>query len=79
MSRCNNGGACFNGKCICTDKFYGEYCENAFSDGSGIEWIILILILLIILISGAIFILTRNKDSLVANRPFSAGLGKFEL
>jgi hypothetical protein len=27
IARCKNGGACFNGKCICQDDFYGEFCE----------------------------------------------------
>jgi hypothetical protein len=27
ITRCRNGGACFNGKCICPDKFYGEFCQ----------------------------------------------------
>ena len=74
MARCNNGGACFNGKCICTSDFYGDYCESSYNESSGAGWIVLILILLIVLIAGAVYVLTRNKDSLVGNRPFSAGL-----
>ena len=27
IASCKNGGACFNGKCICRDDFYGNYCE----------------------------------------------------
>lgn len=27
IARCKNGGACFNGKCLCKDNFYGEFCE----------------------------------------------------
>lgn len=27
LASCLNGGACFNGKCICKDDFYGEFCE----------------------------------------------------
>jgi hypothetical protein len=28
IAKCKNGGACFNGKCLCTENFYGEFCEN---------------------------------------------------
>lgn len=27
LAKCKNGGACFNGKCLCTDDYYGEYCQ----------------------------------------------------
>lgn len=27
VAKCQNGGACFNGKCLCKDGYYGEYCE----------------------------------------------------
>jgi hypothetical protein len=27
ITRCQNGGACFNGKCICVDNYYGEFCQ----------------------------------------------------
>jgi hypothetical protein len=27
LAKCQNGGACFNGKCLCKEGFYGEYCE----------------------------------------------------
>ncbi len=27
LASCLNGGACFNGKCICREDFYGEWCE----------------------------------------------------
>ncbi len=27
IASCLNGGSCFNGKCICKDDFYGEFCE----------------------------------------------------
>lgn len=28
IARCQNGGACFNGKCLCDVNFYGEFCQN---------------------------------------------------
>ena len=28
LALCKNGGACFNGKCLCTDDFYGDFCQN---------------------------------------------------
>jgi len=27
LAGCLNGGACFNGKCICRENYYGEFCE----------------------------------------------------
>ena len=58
MARCNNGGACFNGKCICLQEFYGDFCEKSYNDSTGTGWIILILVLLIALISGGVYVLT---------------------
>lgn len=28
LAMCKNGGACFNGKCICAEGFYGDYCQH---------------------------------------------------
>ena len=28
IASCLNGGACFNGKCMCRNGFSGEFCEN---------------------------------------------------
>jgi hypothetical protein len=30
LAMCKNGGACFNGKCLCTNDFYGDLCENTY-------------------------------------------------
>ena len=46
------------------------------NEGGGAGWIIVILILLIALIAGAIYVFTRNPDSLLNKQNFSAGLGK---
>ena len=58
MARCNNGGACFNGKCICLQEFYGEFCEHSINESSGTGWIIFILVLLIALIAGGVYVFT---------------------
>jgi hypothetical protein len=79
MARCNNGGACFNGKCMCLQEFYGDFCENVHSQSGGVGWIIVILILMISLIFGAIYVFTRNPDSLLSKNKFSVGLGKYIL
>jgi hypothetical protein len=28
LARCKNGGACFNGKCLCNNDYFGEFCQN---------------------------------------------------
>ena len=28
IASCLNGGACFNGKCICKNGYSGEFCQN---------------------------------------------------
>lgn len=28
LAKCQNGGSCFNGKCICVDDYHGEFCQN---------------------------------------------------
>lgn len=27
MGKCHNGGACVNGKCVCRERYYGDFCE----------------------------------------------------
>ena len=58
---CKNGGACFNGKCLCVNGFYGEFCENnSKSESSGIGWVFLVIILLAI-IGGAVYYFMTSK------------------
>ena len=28
LAKCQNGGACFNGKCLCTENFTGDFCQT---------------------------------------------------
>jgi hypothetical protein len=28
MDKCEHGGACVNGRCVCPDMYYGTHCEN---------------------------------------------------
>jgi hypothetical protein len=35
MGRCLNGGSCFNGQCLCTKGYSGEFCED---EGGSISW-----------------------------------------
>jgi hypothetical protein len=32
IARCKNGGVCFNGRCLCQEGYYGEFCENSYSN-----------------------------------------------
>lgn len=46
MAKCQNGGSCFNGKCICLKGFSGEFCED--EGGKGINWLLVFLFILVI-------------------------------
>ena len=41
MGECQNGGACFNGRCTCLAGFEGEFCENEINSSSNAVFIIL--------------------------------------
>lgn len=44
MAKCQNGGACFNGQCMCLEGFSGEFCEK--TKGEGVNWLLILLILI---------------------------------
>lgn len=29
LAKCQNGGSCFNGQCICADDYHGEFCQHS--------------------------------------------------
>jgi len=61
LAMCKNGGACFNGKCLCADDFYGDFCEKSYkNNSSGWGWVILV-ILLLGFIGGAVYYFSTNK------------------
>ena len=47
LGKCLNGGSCFNGKCLCSDGFSGEFCEDEEGKSSlaWLWWLIIIAIL----------------------------------
>lgn len=47
---CQNGGTCYNGKCLCPSGYGGKFCDGlgAFESNSPSLWFILLIILLII-------------------------------
>ena len=61
LAKCLNGGACINGKCVCTKNFDGEFCENNTAEESSWAWIVLV-ILILLAVGVAIFIYLRNKS-----------------
>ena len=57
LGKCQNGGVCVNGECVCRKGFSGTYCE--IKEGPSTRsyfWQILILIILLLLIIIVIFI-----------------------
>ena len=59
MAKCQNGGACFNGQCMCLDGFSGEFCEK--TQGKGVNWLLILLILIALALIGAITYYFINK------------------
>jgi len=74
LAKCLNGGACVNGKCICTKKFDGEFCENDLTETSNIGWWILILLFLAALGVGGYLLFMRNKDNWTSSNSKKEGL-----
>ncbi|CAI2378059.1 unnamed protein product [Moneuplotes crassus] len=65
--RCQNGGTCYNGVCLCASGFGGKYCEGKgyYEDNSPNIWIILLVILIVIaffVLSGICLIRFINKS-----------------
>lgn len=68
MAKCQNGGACVNGKCICPKNFAGEFCEDNLTEESNAGWWILIIIFLAALGVGGYLLFKKNQDSWMANK-----------
>lgn len=62
MAKCLNGGACVNGKCICTKNFGGDFCENDLTEKSNAGWWILIILFLAALGVGGYLLFIKNKN-----------------
>ena len=60
MGKCLNGGSCFNGKCLCTNGFTGEFCEDDNKTSSK-TWLWILLILIILGVLGYLGYKYRNK------------------
>lgn len=59
MAKCQNGGACFNGKCMCLEGFSGEFCQK--TKGKGINWLLILLIIVALILVGLIIYYFINK------------------
>ena len=60
--KCENGGSCFNGKCICPSSFSGEFCEDSPSILGKIFLIIILLLLFGGAGAGAFIFLKKKKE-----------------
>ena len=61
MGKCLNGGSCFNGKCICSEGFQGDFCEDKIGEYS-LTW--LWILLGIAALGGAGYACYRYRDNL---------------
>ena len=61
MGKCLNGGSCFNGKCICSEGFQGDFCEDKIGEYS-LTW--LWVLLGIAALGGAGYACYRYRDNL---------------
>jgi len=66
LAKCHNGGACVNGRCICTKNFGGEFCEEDLNEESNWGWIVLIILLLAGLGVGGYLLYKKNNDTWMA-------------
>lgn len=67
FGKCNNGGVCVQGECVCLEGFYGTYCD--YEGVSGIEtenilgyflaFVIMVIVLLIL--SAIVYFLVNQK------------------
>ena len=74
MSKCQNGGQCFNGQCICIDGYTGEFCENEPGNKAPVG-LILLGILAAGLLAAVIYMLykrTKNTRSWKADKDGNA-------
>ena len=74
IGKCLNGGACYNGKCVCNEGYSGYFCETKLSEATtGVSpwiWIILLLVIIAGLFVGAYFISNLPKPQ-SASQPFA--------
>jgi hypothetical protein len=62
LARCKNGGACFNGKCLCTEDYYGDFCQYNKNESSSVAWIVLLLLLLAVAGGAVYYFFFINKN-----------------
>ena len=59
MAKCQNGGVCFNGKCMCLEGFSGEFCQK--TEGKGVNRLLILLIIVALILVGLIVYYFINK------------------
>lgn len=60
--KCQNGGQCFNGGCICLPGFTGDFCET--KPGKKVPWLLILLGLLAAgLLAGVIYMYLKRKNT----------------
>lgn len=63
FAKCLNGGACVNGKCVCTKNWGGEFCDDDLLASNNVLWWILLGIVLLVVAAGAFLLFKTKKDS----------------
>lgn len=53
INKCQNGGSCFNGKCLCPKGYTGTYCDDSSSSSKVL--LVLLILLALLAAAGAIY------------------------
>eukprot|EP00829_Urostomides_striatus_P013606 TRINITY_DN3802_c0_g1_i2.p1 TRINITY_DN3802_c0_g1~~TRINITY_DN3802_c0_g1_i2.p1 ORF type:complete len:252 (-),score=76.52 TRINITY_DN3802_c0_g1_i2:12-767(-) len=71
IGKCQNGGACMNGKCACSENYYAKHCESKIvvEVERGNFWTVVILLLIVIIgLLVAAYVLNKKQEA--AHVPF---------
>lgn len=92
--KCQNGGVCVNGECMCRTNYSGSYCQYRDQVTSRMIWYFLAFTLIAAIIVGIFIYVLRlrkqmermppaqvddNPDSIIGSNPEPSALGRFGL